>query len=353
MKKRVWAALLAGAIVCASALAGGCAKETESGETLTVFNYGEYLDPEAIEMFTEETGIKILYEEAVTPEDLYTKYKSGAIEYDLLCTSDYMLEKLIQEGELQEIDTSSFEHIGNVGERYFEFSKSFDPENKYTLPYFWGTVGILYNKDKVKGEIDSWEVLFNGDYAGEVIMQNSMRDSYLVALKYLGYSLNTTAPGELKEAQDLLLAQKPDVQAYLVDEVREEMVAENAAVAVIYSGEAYLAHDYNEKLEYAVPKEGSNLWIDAWGVTKYCDNMDAAQKFLDFLCREDVAQMNYEYIYYSTVNDAVVENMSGEEKENGALVPPEEVLADCEVLKQLDQETTDLMNEYWKELKAD
>lgn len=238
MKKRVWAALLAGAIVCASALAGGCAKETESGETLTVFNYGEYLDPEAIEMFTEETGIKILYEEAVTPEDLYTKYKSGAIEYDLLCTSDYMLEKLIQEGELQEIDTSSFEHIGNVGERYFEFSKSFDPENKYTLPYFWGTVGILYNKDKVKGEIDSWDVLFNGDYAGEVIMQNSMRDSYLVALKYLGYSLNTTAPGELKEAQDLLLAQKPDVQAYLVDEVREEMVAENAAVAVIYSGEA-------------------------------------------------------------------------------------------------------------------
>ena len=142
------------------------------------------------------------------------------------------------------------------------------------------------------------------------------------------------------------------MQAYLVDEVREEMVAENAAIAVVYSGEAYLAHDYNEKLEYVVPKEGSNVWLDAWGVTKNCKNVDAAQKFLDFLCREDIAQINFEYIYYSTVNDAVLENMSEEDLENEALVPADEDVEKCEVCKQVSPETTELMNKYWKELKA-
>ena len=352
MRKRWMALALTGALAVSALSMTGCGQKKEPTETLTVFNYGEYLDPVVLDMFTEETGIEILYEEAVTPEDMYTKYKSGAIKYDLLCTSDYMLEKLIDEGELQEIDRDAMEYAGNVGDRYWELAKAFDPENKYTMPYFWGTVGLLYNKELVDGPIDSWDVLFNGDYAGEILMQNSMRDSFMVTLKYLGYSLNTENADELKEAYELLMSQKSDVQAYLVDEVREEMVAENAAIAVVYSGEAYLAHDYNEKLEYVVPEEGSNVWLDAWGVTKHCKNVDAAQKFLDFLCREDIAQINFEYIYYSTVNDAVLENMSEEDLENEALVPADEDVEKCEVCKQVSPETTELMNQYWKELKA-
>lgn len=352
MKKRVFSVFLVSVLVCSSVFVTGCGKKKEAVDTLTVFNYGEYIDPDVIDMFTEETGIEVKYEEALTPEEMYTKYKSGAIEYDLLCTSDYMLQKLISEDELQEIDMDALEYRDNIGDQYWEFSKAFDPENKYTVPYFWGTLGILYDTTKVSEPVDSWEVLFNHEYAGEIIMQNSMRDAYAVALKYLGYSLNTEDEYELREAQGLLLKQKPDVQAYLVDEARDEVVAGNAAMAVIYSGEAYLGNQYNEDLAYAIPKEGSNVWLDSWGVTKYCDNLDSAQKFLDFLCREDIAMMNFEYIYYSTPNEAVIESLSEEERANEALVPAENATENCEVYLQQSVEFTELMNDLWKELKS-
>ena len=180
-----------------------------------------------------------------------------------------------------------------------------------------------------------------------------MRDTFMVALKYLGYSLNTTNPDELKEAQELLMSQKPDVQAYLVDEARDEVVAGNATMAVVYSGEAYLGNQYNEDLAYVIPKEGSNVWMDSWCVTKQCDNKEAAQKFLDFLCRDDIAAMNFEYIYYSTPNEAVIEGLSEEDRNNEALVPADNATDNCEVCRMVDVETTDLMNNYWKELKAE
>ena len=195
---------------------GGCKKKTV-GE-ITVINYGEYLDPDMIDKFTKETGIKVNYEEAITPEEMYTKYSSGAIKYDLVCTADYMMQKMINEGEFIEIPWNQFQYKDNIGEKYYDFCKAFDPENKYSMPYFWGTLGILYDTTKVKGPVDSWDVLFDGSYAGEIIMQNSMRDTFMVALKELGYSINTDNPDELREAQQLLIKQKPDVQAYLVDE---------------------------------------------------------------------------------------------------------------------------------------
>jgi spermidine/putrescine-binding protein len=339
-------------IAAAAALLSGCAKSSAK-ESLTVFNYGEYIDPEVLDLFTEETGIEIKYEEALTPEEMYAKYSSGAISYDLLCTSDYMVQRLIQEGETQKVDFSSMEYAGNIGEKYWDFSKAFDENNEYALPYFYGTIGILYDTTKVDGTIDSWSVLFDGSYKDEIIMQNSQRDTFMITLKYLGYSLNTTEEAQLREAQQLLLKQKSDVQAYLVDEARDEVVAGNATMAVVYSGEAYLGHEYNENLAYVVPKEGSNVWIDSWVVTKKCKNTEAAEKFLDFLCREDVAQMNFEYIYYSTPNEAVVDAMSEELKNNPAIVPSEEDMSNCEVCTQADAATTKLYNELWKELKAD
>lgn len=337
-------------LILSTLILGGCG---EKKEYLTIFNYGEYMDPEVIKMFEKETGIAIKYEEALTPEEMYAKYRSGAIDYDLLCTSDYMVKRLINEGEAQKVDFSAMEYSENIGDKYWEFSKAFDENNEYALPYFYGTIGILYDTTKVKGPVDSWKVLFDGSYKDEIIMQNSQRDTFMITLKYLGHSLNTTEESELKEAQKLLLKQKGDVQAYLVDEARDEVVAGNATMAVVYSGEAYLGHEYNEDLAYVVPKEGSNVWIDSWIVTKKCKNPEAAAKFLDFLCREDVATKNFEYIYYSTPNEAVVESMDEELRNNSAIVPTEEEIENCEVCVQADEKTTKLYNDLWKELKAD
>ncbi len=341
------------ALAMAAAMSGCGNTAGAGGRSLTVFNYSEYMDPDMIKLFTEETGIEIKYEEALTAEDMYTKYKSGAVDYDLLCTCDYMLGRLINEGETREIPFDSFKNLGNIGQKYMDMSEAFDPGNKFTLPYFWGTIGILYDTSVVKEPVDSWSVLFDHSHAGDIIMQNSIRDTYMVALKYLGYSLNTTNENEIKEAQELLLAQKPDVQAYLVDEARDEVVAGNAAMAVVYSGEAYLGRQYNENLEYVVPKEGSNIWVDSWCITKNCKDVEAAALFLDFLCREDVASRNFEYIYYSTPNNAVIDSLSSEDRADTALVPPETVFDTCEICTQYDEETSRMYNGLWKELKSD
>lgn len=356
MKKLTTVILIGSMIV---SLLSGCGASPESaesvpktGEVLTVFNYSEYLDPDMLDKFTAETGIEIKYEEATTAEELYTKYKSGGISYDLICTSDYMCKRLIDEGEAQPIDFSAMKYTPNINKRFWDFNKAIDPSGTYALPYFWGTIGILYDTTKVNGDIDSWDVLFNGDYAGEIIMQDSMRDTFMITLKYLGYSLNTTDESQIREAAELLKKQKPDVEAYLVDEARDEVVAGNATMAVVYSGEAFLGHLYNPDLKYVVPKEGSNVWIDSWLMTKNCTDTEAAQKFLDFLCRPDVAMANFEFIYYSTPNDAVINQMDDELKNDPAIIPSAEATSVCEVCTTTDSATTDLYNELWKELKA-
>lgn len=338
-------------LICLTLGLTGCKENTES-ESLTIFSQGDYIDPEVLSLFTKETGIKVKCEEAITPEEMYTKYKSGAINYDLICSCDYMIQKLIGENSLQKINMEELENSKNIGKDYFELASNFDPNNEYAVPYFWGTLGILYNTKMVEEPIDSWDALFSGKYAGQIIMQNSMRDIYMTALKYLGYSINTTNKDELREAQELLLKQKSDVQAYLVDEARDELVAENAALAVVYSGEAYLGNQYNENLNYVIPKEGSNVWLDVWCITKECKNTDAAKKFLDFLCREDIAAKNFEYIYYSTPNTAVIDGLSEEDKNNSILVPDFNSIKNCEVCTQLDSDTTSFLNDLWKELKS-
>lgn len=332
-------------------LAGCGSKDSEN--TLTVLNYGKYLEPEVLEKFEEETGIKIEYEEYVTPENMYTKYRAGAIDYDLICTSDYMVEKLIQEGQVLEIDFNNIPLSQNLDQTYFEFSKSFDPENKYAIPYFFGTVGILYNKELVdESKVNSWKILWDKDYSGQIIMADSVRDSFMVALKILGYSLNTTDETELKEAQDLLIQQKPLVYSYLVDEAQDEMIAENAAMAVVYSGEAGYALEFNDKLAFSVPKEGSNMWIDSWFIPKSAKHKEHAEKFLNFLCREDISMMNFDYVYYATPNSKTKESLEQELQENTTIFPPKSILDNCEVLKSLDDASTTKQNILWKEVKA-
>ena len=332
----------------------GCGNGASSNEnSLTVFNCSQYMDPTVADQFTEETGIVINYEEALTPEDMYSKFSSDVIDYDLLCTSDYMLERLIKEDRVQKVDFSTFKYGKNIGQKYWNLCQAFDANNEYCIPYFWGMLGILYNKTKVEGgKIDSWDALFNGKYNGQVIMQDSMRDSYMVALKYLGYSLNTTNEAEIKAAQDLLIKQKPQVQAYLVDESRDEIVAGNAAMAVIYSGEAHIGMEANKDLDYVTPKEGSNLWIDCWVIPKNSKKAENAKKFLDFLCREDIAMKNFKFDYYSTPNEAVLAALSDTEKKDPTIVPDEATVAKCEVSRMLDDKTSELMNKFWVDLKA-
>ncbi len=326
---------------------------SSSDRTLTVLNYGKYFDEDTLKQFEAETGITVKYEEYEDPEEMYTKYKSGAIDYDVICTSEYIIGKLINEGEVNEIDYDAIENYSNIDPAIIEMSSSYDPEHKYTLPYFYGTVGILYNKTMADPEdLKSWNCLWDGSYAGNMIMINSVRDAMTPALATLGYSINDTNEAHLREALQLLIEQKPDVSAYLVDETCDEMVAENAALAICYSGEAAAAMDLNENLDYIVPSEGSNIWIDSWFIPKTCKHSEEALEFLNYVCREDVAQANFEYVYYASPVIPVVESMSDEEKQNEAINPPTEVIERCEIYKTLDDDETELLNTLWQELKG-
>jgi spermidine/putrescine transport system permease protein len=278
---------------------------------------------------------------------------TGAIDYDLICTSDYIIGKLISDGEVLELDYSEIENYSNLDTDIIELSASFDPEHKYTVPYFYGTLGILYNTEMVdEADVASWDVLWNGAYANDMIMINSVRDALTPALISLGYSLNDTDETHLQEALAILQAQRPDVAAYYVDETCDEMAAENFALAVCYSGEAASAMDINDNLAYAVPEEGSNLWIDSWFIPQTCQNTDAAYQFLNFLCRDDIAEANFDYVYYASPVLSVVENQDADVRENEAINPSDEVLLRCEVYVALNDRETALLNDLWQTLKT-
>lgn len=326
---------------------------SKNQDSITVLNYGKYLEPSVIEQFEKETGIRVEYEEYVNPEEMYTKYKSGGIDYDLICTSDYMVERLINEGETLEINFDNIPLVKNLDDIYFDYSKPFDPDNKYSMPYFFGTVGILYDPAKVDAsKVQSWNILFDPEYKEQIIMENSVRDTFLVPLKLLGYSSNSTDEKELRKALKLLIDQKPLVYSYLVDESADEMVAGNAAMALVYSGEAAYAQSEREDLAFSVPKEGSNMWIDSWLIPKTCKNQENAEKFLDFLCREDNALTNFEYVYYATPNKAVYENLDADLQNDKTIFPDKETLDHCELFRCLDDASITLYNNLWKELKS-
>lgn len=341
---------LLGTVLAAAGCSGG--KTAENDNTLVIFNYGDYIDRETIQMFEEETGIEVKYEEYITPEDMYTKYQSGGINYDLICTSDYMIERMITDGEAQPIDYSKMEYFGNIDQKYMDFCKAFDPENQYAIPYFFGTVGILYNEEMVDEEVDSWSVLWNEKYKDQIIMENSVRDAFIVPLKLKGYSINTTDKNALLEAQVMLMEQKHLLAAYLVDETKDAMISGDAALSVIYSGDATVAIEENENLTYVVPKEGTNIWFDCWMIPKTAKHKEAAEKFIDFMNRPDIAMMNFDYIWYGTPNKAVYDELDDETKKDPTIFPDEDIMNKCEVYQYLGEEMDSFYSRLWKELKA-
>ena len=238
---------------------------------------------------------------------------------------------------------------------YIEQSKGFDPENKYSIPYCWGTVGILYNKTMIEegDTVDSWEILWDEKYKDNILMQDSVRDAFMVTEKLLGYDINTTNEEELKACADKLIEQKPLVQAYVIDQVRDKMIGGEAALGVIYSGEAIYTQRENEDLEYVIPKEGTNVWIDSWVIPKNAQNVENAEIFLDFLCRADIALKNFDYITYSTPNKAARELIEDEEIRNSTIAfPTAEMLANSNVFNYIGEEGDALYEEYWSKVKS-
>ncbi len=254
--KKTLASILAVMLVCGMLLGSALAEK----RTLTVFNWGDYIDESVLKIFEQETGIKVNYTTFDTNEKMWVKLEKRAPgAYDVIIPSDYMIERLIAMDMLAELDMSKIPNFANI----IDWCKStdYDPENKYSVAYMWGTVGILYDPEQVDGEIDSWGALFDPQYQYGVFMMDSIRDSFGIALTYLGYSLNDHSEEALDAARDLLVKQKEDgiVAGYLVDEAKDKMVAGEAAMALMWSGEAMYAIDLNEDLRYVVPKEGSNI----------------------------------------------------------------------------------------------
>ncbi len=339
--------------ICAlsASLLVGCGSSKKSEEVLNVYNVGDYIDESLIDKFEEETGITVVYETYDTNEAMYQKVKSGSSNYDLVFPSDYMVEKMIKEDMLQEIDYNNIPNYKYIGEQYKK--PAYDPENKYSVPYMWGTFGIIYNKTMVDEPVDSWDILWNPKYEGQIQMLDSVRDTMGIALKKLGYSLNSTNPEEIAKAEEELKKQKPLLQAYVNDDGKSRILAEEAAMGIVYSGDALMMIGENPNLDYVAPKEGTNRWVDAMAIPKTAENKDLAEQFINFLLDPENSKINIDYIGYSTPNDAAYELLDEETKNNPIAYPSQEVLDKSEVFIDLDPDTLRLYDDAWTRIKSE
>ncbi len=327
---------------------------------VNVCSWGEYIDEDLITEFEEETGIIVNYQTAESNEALYSLLKSGAGDYDVIVPSDYMISQLIEEDMLSELDYSRIPNFSLVSERFRNLP--YDPENRYTVPYAWGTVGIIYNETMVNEPITSWSAMFDSDYAGEVLMFRNSRDAMATALSYLGYSLNTTDEAELREAFQLLKDAKARgvYQSFVMDEIYQKLEGGNAAVGAYYAGDYLTMLENNEDLRFAVPEEGSNWFMDAMCVLKDAPHYDEALAWIDFIASTDASLRNMDYIWYASPNQKALEEYPAYyEEEYGEPLDPElyeimaaprEVLDRCEAYLVLPARTRRLYNELWTEL---
>ena len=365
MKMRTFwaaAAVAVGSCVISIAILGVPGAENGGG-TLKVYNWGEYIDEDVITQFEDETGISVIYDVFETNEEMYPVVEAGGVKYDVVCPSDYMIQRMIDNNILAELDYDNIPNADQIGDPYWKMSQGFDPDNKYSVPYCWGTVGILYNKQMLEQlgvpEPTSWADLWDSKLADEILMQNSIRDAFMIALKQKGYSLNTSDPEELAQARDMLIEQKPLVQAYVIDQVRDKMINGEAAEGVIYSGEMlYIQEqiqelDLNYDLEYVVPDEGTTLWIDSWVIPKNAENKEAAEQWINFMCRPDIAKKNFDYITYSTPNEAARELIEDESIRNSEIAFPDLSKYDnLETFQYLGTEADQVYGDLWNKVKS-
>lgn len=328
MARKVTLTLCVLGLAALSALLTGCGQDRP---TLYVYNWGDYIDEDILEEFEKEFNMKVVYDTFSTNEDLYVKLKSGGSTYDVIFPSDYMLTRMLNENMLEKIDLSKIPNHRHIDESLM--GTVYDPDNEYSLPYMWGTIGILYNTTMVAEPVDSWDALWDPRYAKEILMLDSQRDSMAAALIKLGYSINTLDKQELAEAGELLKQQKPLVLAYVVDEGKDKMVSGEAALALTWSGEAMYAISENDDLAYVIPKEGTNVWFDVMAIPKGAKNLEGALQFMDFLNRPEIALRNADYIGYATPNLAARAMLPEEIRDDPQAYPNLDALENAGILR--------------------
>jgi len=329
MKKR----LIIICFILVAAMLSSMLSACSDQDVLRIYNWGEYMDEDILDEFTKETGIRISYSTYASNEEMYARLSGGGSSYDLIIPTDYMIERMIKEDMLEKIDFDNIPNFKNIDNRFNNLS--YDPANEYSVPYKWGTNGILYNTDMVDGAVNSWDILWDENYKGQIIMYNSMRDSFVPALIRLGFSINTRSQSELEQARDSLIEQKPLVYAFMGDAVRDAMINNEAALALIFSGDAVYCIEENPSLAYAVPEEGSNIWFDSIVIPKGVRNKANAEAFIDFLCRPDIALRNTLYTGFSTVNTEALGMVPKEWLDNPAYWPPDYIIKRCEIFLDL------------------
>ncbi|WP_028273651.1 ABC transporter substrate-binding protein [Atopococcus tabaci] len=320
------------------------------GNTFYFYNWGDYIDPELLEKFEEETGYRVVYETFDSNEAMYTKVQQGGTAYDLVIPSEYMIDRMIQEDMLMELDHSRIEGMDNLVKDFLD--QPFDPGNRYSIPYFWGTLGIVYNETLIDGEsLDSWDDLWSPALKESVMLIDGAREVMGLSLQSLGYSLNSTNDQALQEAADKLDGLVPSVKAIVADEIKTYMIQEEASVAVTFSGEAADMMWENEKLHYVLPEEGSNLWFDNMVIPKTAQNPDAAYAFINFMLEPENAAQNADYIGYSTPNEAAMELLPEETISDEQFYPSEETMDRLEVYENLGPEYLGIYNDLFLEFK--
>ena len=330
--KRILGLVCAAAMVLPLLLTGCQPGAGADAKVLNVCNWGDYIEvddnnvSQVLKEFEAETGIKVNYSTFASNEELYAKLTGAASQYDVIVPSDYMVERMAKKGMLEEIDKAALKDFSNIDA---EFQKmEFDPDGKYSVPYMWGTVGIVYNKDMVSEPVDSWSILWDKKYEKKILMYDSSRDSLAVAMMYKGFSSNSTNADELKQAEQALIAQKPLVLSYSLDDTRDKMLAGEAALAVVYSGDATLimqqAAEQGKNFGYCIPKEGSNIFMDNLCIVKGSKHKSAAMQFIDFLCRPEIVARNSEYIGYAPPEKAAYAQISDDLKGIPSFYPTDE-----------------------------
>lgn len=328
--------------------------------SINVYNWGEYISTGADEgtlnvnaEFTKLTGIKVNYTNYATNEELYAKLKGGGAYYDVIIPSDYMISKMIKEDMLQKLDMDNIPNFKYIMPSFVD--PAYDEKNDYSVPYTWGTVGIIYNKDMVdipEEDID-WDILWNEDYTDQILMFDNPRDAFAIAEIMMGYSLNTEDPVELNAAADKLKEQKSVVQAYVMDEIFDKMAANDAWIAPYYAGDALTILDENEDLGFVVPKSGTNLFVDAMCIPVGAKQKEAAEMYINFMCEPDIAYANIDYICYSTPHSAAFEMLDEETQTNPVSYPGDEYLDEnTTIFVNLSDEASLLMQTLWTEMKS-
>ena len=320
-------------------------------EEVNVYNWEDYINEQVLEMFEQETGIKVNYINFTTNEDMMVQLRANPGAFDVIFPSDYCVERMIAESLIQPIDMSKITNYKEIDPRLL--NADYDPNNEYSVPYMWGTVGILYNTTKVEEPITSWSSMFDEKYAGQVFMMESYRDTLGAALKYLGYSMNIRVPAELSAARDLLIKQKQNgiVKAYEVDQTKEKMVLGEAALALMWSGDAMYAIDRNPDLKFVVPSEGSNIWVDPMVISSTARNVENAHLLIDFLTRPEIAKMNCDYIRYSSPNLGAIALMGEEYTQNEVLNPSDDIINRCEFFHDVG-DFINVYNTLWGQIKG-